>query len=74
MTGNEFLKKLKILGKQQGIDVVYKKERGKGSHGTVYYSNARTTLKDLKKEIGAGLLVALCKQLGIKSDDLSKNK
>ena len=46
MTGHEFLKKLRILGKQQSIDSPYKKERGKGSHGTVYYGNRRATLKD----------------------------
>jgi len=71
MTGHEFLKKLKKLGKQQGITVSHKKEHGKGSHGTVYYDNKRTILKDLKKEIGKGLLGDIYKQLGIKSEDLN---
>ena len=71
MTGQEFLKRLKKLGKRQRISVDHKKEYGKGSHGTVYYGNKRTILKDLKKEIGKGLLKEICKQLGIKSEDLN---
>jgi hypothetical protein len=30
-----------------------------------------TTLKDLRKEIGKGLLNAMCKQLGITTEDVN---
>ncbi|MBZ0228843.1 MAG: type II toxin-antitoxin system HicA family toxin [Bauldia sp.] len=44
--------------------------RGKGSHGRLYYGDRFTTLKDLKKEIGPGLLRAMLDQLGLSKDDL----
>ena len=43
---------------------------GKGSHGRLYYGERFTTLKDRKKEIGRGLLKAMCSQLGISPDEL----
>jgi predicted RNA binding protein YcfA (HicA-like mRNA interferase family) len=70
MTGNEFLRKLKKLGKDQGQSVEYIVHRGKGSHGTVYYGNRFCIIKDLKKEIGPGLLLAMCKQLNIEVRNL----
>jgi len=32
--------------------------------------NRFTVVKDLKKEIGPGLLATMCKQLGIRKEDL----
>jgi mRNA interferase HicA len=43
---------------------------GKGSHGRVCYGPACTTLKDLKKELGRGLLHEMCRDLGIDEKDL----
>ncbi|MGA2435468.1 MAG: hypothetical protein ABSG25_09295 [Bryobacteraceae bacterium] len=43
---------------------------GKGSHGTVQYDSALTTVKDRKKEIGTGLLHKMCKDLGIDPREL----
>ena len=45
-------------------------DRGKGSHGRVYLGSARTAVKDLKKEIGPGLLRKMCRDLGIDPKDL----
>ena len=45
-------------------------ERGVGSHGTLYLGERFTIVKDLKKEIGPGLLAAMCKQLGIRKEEL----
>lgn len=70
MNGNEFLKRLKKLGKQNGTEVQFVKERGKGSHGTVYYGNRFAILKDRKKEIGRGLLKAMCRQLEVDPNEL----
>ncbi len=38
--------------------------------GRVYYGAAFTTIKDLKKEIGAGLLSKMLDDLGLTKDDL----
>ncbi len=70
MNGNEFFKKLKKLGKQNNITVSFVKKRGKGSHGTLYYDNRRTILKDRKKEIGPGLLSKMLTELGVDKNDL----
>jgi len=45
-------------------------ERGVGSHGTLYLGGRFTIVKDLKKELGPGLLADMCKQLGIRKEDL----
>ena len=36
------------------------------AQGTLYLGNRFTVVKDLKKELGPGLLAAMCKQLGIR--------
>ena len=45
-------------------------ERGSGSHGTLYVGSRFTVVKDLKKEIGPGLLSDMLKQLRIRKEDL----
>jgi len=45
-------------------------ERGAGSHGTVYIGDRLAVVKDLKKELGPGLLTDMCRQLGIRREDL----
>ena len=39
-------------------------ERGKGSHVTLYYGSRKTTVKDRRKEIPAGLLSAMIRHSG----------
>ncbi len=70
MTGNELLKKLKNLGKQNNIPVHFETKRGKGSHGTLYYGRYKTILKDRKKEIGPGLLSKMLTDLGLDKNDI----
>lgn len=70
MNGNELLKKLKQLGKQNNITVRFEMKRGKGSHGTLYYGVCKTTLKDRKKEIGPGLLSKMLAELGLDKNDM----
>lgn len=69
MNGYEFEKRVKRLGRAMGRGVRYE-PHGKGSHGRLYYGARFTTLKDRKKEIGKGLLKAMCEQLGIRPDEL----
>jgi mRNA interferase HicA len=68
--GSEFLRKLRVLAQRNGVPLRFVPAKGKGSHGTVYFGSASTVLKDRKKELGIGLLRAMCKDLGIKSHDL----
>jgi predicted RNA binding protein YcfA (HicA-like mRNA interferase family) len=70
VNGNEFLRRLKKLGKVREVTVHYDPNPGKGSHGRVRYGAASTILKDPKKEIGKGLLAEMCKQLGVDLKDL----
>ena len=70
MTGNELLKKLRRLGKANGVQVSHDGKPGKGSHGRLYYGSAFTTIKSLKKEIGTGLLNKMLSDLGLDKDDI----
>jgi hypothetical protein len=68
--GAEFLRKLKKLGKENEVSVSYEPAHGKGSHGRLSYGENHTTVKDLKKELGPGLLHSMCQDLGIDLKDL----
>jgi len=68
--GSEFLRKAKAIAKRTKRAFRWVPERGAGSHGTLYVGDRFTVVKDLKKELGPGLLAGMCKQLGIRKEDL----
>ena len=70
MTGNEFVRKVKALGRARGVPVILNAARGKGSHQTLYFGSASTVVRNLKDELKTGTLHAMCSQLGIKVKDL----
>ena len=70
MTGSEFLRKVNKLGASENVAVRFVASHGKGSHGTLYYGSRFTTLKARNKELGSGLVRAMCKQLGIDRNQL----
>jgi mRNA interferase HicA len=70
MTGHEFERKIRRLGRTRGVAVSFDRGPGKGSHGRLYYGVQFTTLKDRKQEIGPGLLSAMLHQLGLTRRDL----
>ena len=70
MSGNEFIRRLKALGRRQGIPVSLNAARGKGSHQTLYYGTAFTIIRNPKDELKTGTFHAMCSQLGIRSRDL----
>ena len=72
VTGNEFERKIKKIGRSRGVVVTFDSGPGKGSHGRLYYGDRFTTLKDRKKEIGPGLLNAMLNQLGLTKADLEE--
>lgn len=69
MNGHEFERRVRRLARKNSVSVCFT-THGKGSHGRLYYDERFTTLKDRKKEIGKGLLMAMCHQLGISLDEL----
>ena len=71
MKGVEFKRAVEKLAKARGLDSTWNPSHGKGSHGRLTLSGKATTLKDLKKEIGKGLLTEMCKQLGITKEELT---
>jgi mRNA interferase HicA len=70
MKGAEFVRRVRRLGRRQGVDVTFDKERGKGSHGTLYYGDRLTVVRNLKDELKKGTLHAMLKQVGLTPDDL----
>jgi mRNA interferase HicA len=68
--GSEFLRKVKRLSNRNKLAYRWVPERGVGSHGTVYLGSRLAIVKDLKKELGPGLLADMCRQLGIRKEDL----
>ncbi len=68
--GGEFLRRVKALARRNKLAYRWSPERGAGSHGTLYFGDRFTVVKDLKKELGPGLLADMCKQLGIRKEDL----
>lgn len=61
---------MKVIARRRKLVYRWVPERGSGSHGTLYFGGELTIVKDLKKELGAGLLSDMCKQLGIRKEDL----
>jgi predicted RNA binding protein YcfA (HicA-like mRNA interferase family) len=43
-----------------------------GSHGTLYYGDRKTIVKDRKKELSRGLLADMLRQLGLGPRDLDQ--
>jgi mRNA interferase HicA len=70
MTGNEFIRKVRALGKRRGMTVVLNASRGKGSHQTLYFGSAFTVVRNPKDELKTGTLHGMCTQIGIKVLDL----
>jgi mRNA interferase HicA len=68
--GSEFLRKMKAVARRNKRTYRWVAERGSGSHGTLYVGTRFTVVKDLKKELGTGLLSDMLKQLGIRKEDL----
>ena len=71
LRGSEFVRKVRRLGTRRGVSVRLASKRGKGSHITLYYGDARTVIQDLKKELPTGTVHAMLTQLGLSATDLN---
>ena len=70
MTGNEFIRKVKKMGRRNAIEVRFVARRGKGSHGTLFYGTQFTIVRNPKDELKKGTLHTMLDQLGLSIDDL----
>ena len=62
--------RVRRLARRNGIAVRFDRTRGKGSHGTLYYGDRHTVVKDRKMPLKTGTLRGMCRQLGIDPNDL----
>jgi hypothetical protein len=62
---------MRKLGRRRGVEVRFVIQRGKGSHGTLYFANRKTIVKDRRKELSRGLLLDMFRQLGLDPRDLA---
>lgn len=69
VTGREFIERVARLGRERYVEVLVDTERGKGSHILLYYGNRVTVVKDVRKELGPGLLASMIRQLGLQRND-----
>jgi mRNA interferase HicA len=57
--------------RRRGVEVRFARRRGKGSHGTLYFGERKTIVKDRKKELSRALLGDMLRQLGLEPRDLT---
>jgi hypothetical protein len=60
---------VKAYAGRKNISFSFAPAHGKCSHGTIRLGAKVTTLKDRKKELPTGLVVAMLRQLGIEKDE-----
>ena len=70
VTGNEFIRKVKKLGRTNNVEVQFVARRGKGSHGTLCYGGRVTVVRNPKDELKTGTLHAMLDQLDLSMNDL----
>jgi len=70
MKGNEFIKRVKKLAKERGLAFEWCPDMGKGSHGTLFFGEKMTVVRNPKDELKTGTFHAMLKQLGLSADEL----
>jgi mRNA interferase HicA len=70
--GAELVRRVRRIGRRRGVAVELVPERGKGSHGTLYFGDRFTIVRNLKDELKSGTLHAMLKQLGLTLQDLNE--
>jgi hypothetical protein len=63
-------RRIQKLARRRKVACQFVADKGKGSHGRLYFGEEFTTLKDRKKEIGRDLLAKMCRDLKIDPHDL----
>ena len=70
MNGNALLKRLRRLARERNVQLRLVRERGEGSHATLYFGAQLTIMKDRKQETGPGLLLKMLRDLGLEKTDI----
>jgi mRNA interferase HicA len=70
MRGNELVRRLRRLARERGVAFELIAERGKGSHVRLHFGDCMTTIPDPRRELKKGLLHGVCRQLGVKVEEL----
>ena len=70
MRGSEFIRLVERTGKQRNLAVRYVPRRGKGSHGTLFFGQQFTIVRNPKDELKTGTLHGMLRQLGLKLSDI----
>jgi mRNA interferase HicA len=68
--GSEFIRLVERTGKQRNLAVRYVPRRGKGSHGTLFFGQQFTIVRNPKDELKTGTLHGMLRQLGLKLSDI----
>jgi mRNA interferase HicA len=68
--GAEFIRLVEKVGKERGLKVRFESRRGKGSHGTLFFGQQFTIVRNPKDELKTGTLHGMLKQLGLKPSDI----
>ncbi|NEN98937.1 MAG: type II toxin-antitoxin system HicA family toxin [Moorea sp. SIO3I7] len=70
MKGSEFIRRVKKLARERGLESRVDKKRGKGSHVTLYFGDRFTIVRNPKDELKTGTLKAMLRQLGLQEDEI----
>jgi len=70
MTGAEFIRAMRELGRKRGLPVEVETSHGKGSHVRIWVGERATLVKDRKKELPRPMLKGMLKDLGLSERDL----
>ena len=70
MRGAKFERRVQKLARRKKAICYFVSDKGKRSHGRLYFGKEFTALKDRKKEIGRDLLAKMCRDLNIDPHDL----
>jgi len=64
------VRRIQALGKQKAMEVRWVAQRGKGSHGLLYFGSRMTTVRNLKDEVDKRAYHKMLSQLGLNESDL----
>jgi len=67
--GNEFVRRIQVLGRERGVEVRWVAHRGKGSHGLLYFGAEMTTVRNLKDGVDKRAYHKMLKQLFLSEQD-----
>jgi mRNA interferase HicA len=74
LKGAEFVRRVRKLGRRRDVVVNWVPERGKGSHGTLYYGARFTIVQNLNNELKRASLHGMLDQLGLTLPELLEGK